>query len=131
MERGIRSPYERHSVDEGLTGYIIRSCEPVVINTYAENFKIMEEYHFQILGNLPKSYVGIPLVSAEKVVGVMAIQNYELENAYRTEDLALFQTIGSQVAKSLENVQLFDAVRQRAREAETLREAGASVAAGP
>ena len=42
------------------------------------------------------------LLAADKVVGVMAIQSYEHERLYSRQDLALFSTIGSQVAAAIE-----------------------------
>ncbi|MGC8874647.1 MAG: ATP-binding protein, partial [Chloroflexia bacterium] len=55
----------------------------------------------------PKSWLGVPLVAADKVVGVMAIQSYEQEYLYDEQDLDLLTTIASQVAVAIQNARLF------------------------
>ncbi len=53
-----------------------------------------------------KSYVGIPLMVRDKVVGVMSIQSYR-PNAYRQEQIHMLERISVQAAIAIENARLY------------------------
>ena len=53
-----------------------------------------------------KSYVGIPLMVRDKVVGVMSIQSY-LPNAYREDQIHLLERISVHAAIAIENARLY------------------------
>ncbi len=53
-----------------------------------------------------KSYVGIPLMVRDKVVGVMSIQSYR-PNAYREEQIHLLERIAVHAAIAIENARLY------------------------
>ncbi len=115
IERGARQePGWRH-VSEGLTGHIIRTQQSLRFTNKTE----LREFHIQRqqepLGDPALSWMGIPLVAADAVVGVMAIQSYDQESLYSPADLALFTIIGSQVAVAIYNARLFAAAQDRAR----------------
>lgn len=97
----------RYKVGAGLTGHIIRYREAVFLPTVAENDAFHEREGIPSIGERSQSWMGVPLLAADKVVGVMAIQSYEQENLYSRQDLALFSTIGSQVAAAIEKARLF------------------------
>ncbi|MCJ7432165.1 MAG: GAF domain-containing protein [Anaerolineales bacterium] len=118
IERGQRQPVARHKLGIGLTGYIIRSCKPALLSSRAENSAFKEEQGILAVGEPAWSWMGVPLIAASEVVGVMAIQSYEQEHLYSEQDLALFSTIGAQVAVVLKNARLFAEAQRRAVELE-------------
>jgi GAF domain-containing protein len=116
VEHGQRQPTARYDVGAGLTGYIIRTRQPVLFCTLQENVAFKEAHGVEIIGEMARSWLGVPLVVADQVVGVMAIQDYEQENRYSDQDLTLFSTIAAQVANALANLRLLDEARHRAEE---------------
>lgn len=118
VESGARKPKERHGVGEGLTGYIIRTREPLLLRTEAEDRGFARQQGLPRVGQAAKSWMGVPLVAANKVVGVMGIESYEQENLYNEGDLALFYAVASQAAISLENARLLQQMGQNMRELE-------------
>jgi GAF domain-containing protein len=65
-------------------------------------------------GRYPRSYLGVPVISRDQVVGVMGLRNYDREYAYTEGDVQLLQTIAAQAAAAIRNAQLYhQSVRQR------------------
>ena len=109
----------------GLGSYMIKTRQPLLIHSTKE----LEDFHQsqgipQIGMAGSKSWIGVPLIATGQVVGVMAIQNYQQENLFSNQDLALFSTIAAQVAIALQNARLFQDTKRRAEEMATLNDLG-------
>jgi len=124
LEHGERMPPTTHKAGAGLTGHIIRNRRPILFRTTAELVAFHEANGIPFIGEQAVSWLGVPLIVAEKIVGVMAVQSYNQENLYGEEDLALFSTIAAQVAAAMDNARLYQQTRQRAEEMETLFSVG-------
>ncbi len=127
FDKGEPQPAERHGVEAGLTGHIIRTREPILLRTLEENIAIDEKLGIPLLGDQARCWMGVPLIAADEVVGVMAVQSYEHEHLYTEHDLALFSTIGAQAAIAIANARLFIQVQQRAMELDMLRDIGGAL----
>ncbi len=128
MDRGQRQPPgRRRKLGEGLTSHIIRSRQPLVFHTTEEILAFHKAQGLSTVGEMNKSWVGVPLIAADKVVGVMSIQDYEHENLYSEPDLALFSTVAGQVATAVGNMRLLEQTRHRAQELEVINEIGRTV----
>lgn len=112
-EHGERQPPERHSIDAGITGFMIRTRQSLLFPTSADFVAFMEREGNIGIGEWPISWMGVPLLAANRVMGVMAIQNYDKEVRYGPEDLEFFQTVGTQVAIAIQNAGLFKATSDR------------------
>ena len=64
-------------------------------------------------GKRPRSWLGVPLVVGERVIGVLNVQAYR-PNAYGEEEEKLLATIGDQIAVAIENARLFEETHGRA-----------------
>jgi GAF domain-containing protein len=122
LEHGQRQPVVRRKITAGLTGHIIRSRQPLLFRSLEENIAFDKALGSETIGERAKSWMGVPLVADDKVVGVMAIQSYEQEGLYGEEDLALFSTIAAQVAIAVRNARLHQETRRRADEMALLQE---------
>ncbi|MBN2138142.1 MAG: GAF domain-containing protein [Sedimentisphaerales bacterium] len=60
---------------------------------------------------VPKSWLGVPLLSGERVLGVIALQNDEVANLYSPDDREILEAMASQVAAALANAQLVERLR--------------------
>jgi anti-anti-sigma factor len=127
VEHGEYRPGERHTIDTGVTGYIIQTRQPVLLRTMAEANAWDEAHGVPLLGEQSRSWMGVPMRTADKTVGVMSIQSYEQEYLYGEQDLALFSTIATQVANALDNIRLLEETRRRAQEMEALNEVGQAI----
>jgi GAF domain-containing protein/CheY-like chemotaxis protein len=78
-----------------------------------------------------KSGVVIPVISSDRILGAVQLENYERENAYGEAELRLLTTIAASLGTALENARLFDETqrlleetRQRAAELAILNSVG-------
>jgi GAF domain-containing protein len=122
LEHGQRQPIVRRKITAGLTGYIIRSRQPLLFRSLEENIAFDKAQGMEAIGERAKSWMGVPLIADGKVVGVMAIQSYEQEGLYGEKDLALFSTIAAQIAIAIRNARLHQETRRRADEMALLQE---------
>ncbi len=99
-------------VTAGLTGYVLRSRQPLLINN---NFKKWtSENNVEPLGELPQSWLGVPLLRGEQAIGLMVIQDYVKENAYTEHDRDLFLAFANQTSVAIQNARLFQDIQERA-----------------
>lgn len=122
LEHGERQPLTRRKVSSGLTGHIIRNKEPLLFHGTAEIDAFLESQGIQRIGQPACSWLGVPLISAGHVVGVMAIQSYEEEGLYSEQDQALFSTIAAHTAIAIENARLFQEWQERLTDLSILNE---------
>ena len=124
VERGEHQLKARYSIQRGLTGYIIRTRQPLLLHTRQENLDFAEAHGLSVIGSPAASWLAVPLIAADRCVGVMCVQNYDRENLYGDRDLAVFGTIAGQVAVALDNARLLAETQDRARELAVLNEMG-------
>ena len=100
----------------GLFETMRRTRQPVVLNTAADYAKLPG-------GTVPgtdtsKSMIAVPIVSSDRVLGNIMIENYERENAFGEADLRLLTTIAGSLGNALENARLFDETQRLLKETE-------------
>lgn len=99
--------------DETFSGRTIISRAPLLINQWRGPDR-QNPITSQIVGDTTKvtnSLMFSPLVSGERIIGVISVQSYK-ENAYNSDDLALLTGIANQVAIAVENARLYSEVQQ-------------------
>ena len=113
----------------GLTGHIIRTKEVLYIPD-ALSEEAARKYNIIDFGGDPsRSYVGVPLMVGDRVVGVISLQSSQ-PNAYHPDQIRLLETIATQAAGAIENARLFEEVRLRAEEMTALFDIGITVTSG-
>jgi diguanylate cyclase (GGDEF)-like protein/PAS domain S-box-containing protein len=97
----------------GITGEVIRLRRTISLpDTLVPD--VEEDYHIIRMGGRPcRSYVGVPLILLNKVVGVISMQSYQ-PYAYTPEQVGLLETIAIQTAIALQNARMFDQMKQLA-----------------
>jgi len=108
----------------GLTEYIIQTKKPLLlVHNLEEEVRCLG---IEPVGRPAKSWLGVPMMVRNKVIGVMAVQDYEHEYAYTQEDLEVLQSVANQTAIALENARLLEqtdeALARKVRELTSLRE---------
>lgn len=120
FDHGVQQPPVRYEVGEGLTGHIIRTQKPLFFRSPEEIIAFNEERGLERIGDQAQSWMGVPLLARDEIVGVMGVQDYEHPNSYTEADLYVFSTLATQAAISLENARLFQNINM-ARDAEQQR----------
>jgi len=93
----------------GLSGWIVQSKQSLLIrDAEKDEFPIGA-----IVVGLPaRSWLGVPLLYMDRVVGVMGVQSYQ-PNAFDEDDQELLSTIATQVATAIENARLYQQLQRR------------------
>ncbi|MGD8464609.1 MAG: GAF domain-containing protein [Anaerolineae bacterium] len=105
------------SVDEGLTGYVIRNAQSLLIKDEVE--ARLEELGIKMVGQTARSWMGVPLMLGDEVIGAMAVQSYSRPYRYSEGDLELFTAIASAVANAVQNARLFEETQAALEEVQT------------
>mgnify|MGYP001191473385 FL=1 len=102
----------------GITGYVIELRKPLHL---ADLRSLPEDVPFDIIAvdeDPTNSYIGVPLMSRDRVIGVLSVQSSR-PNAYTEEDLRLLETVATQASTAIENARAYERL---AETAEQLRE---------
>ena len=89
---------------DGLTSYVILTRQPLMIVKDTE--VKAREMGAKLVGKPAKSWLGVPLMLGDQVIGVMAAQDLNHEDRFTTNDLNLFQVLAPQIAVTIRNAQL-------------------------
>jgi signal transduction histidine kinase len=101
---GQRRAKERIPMGEGLNDWVIRNGRILRLGSNTEERAIGVT---AIEDGLPtESWLGVPMVARDRVVGVISIQSY-LKNVFTEEDELLLTAIATQAAVALENANLY------------------------
>jgi len=92
----------------GITEYIIQSKRAFWIpNRVPER---LADLGIEAIGEPARSWLGVPILWGDQVLGVIAVQNDEEEDVYDSEHLDLLMTIAGQASAALRNTQLFSEI---------------------
>ncbi len=110
---------------EGITGWVARERTRVVIPSNAS-----DDSRFKFFHNLPEdryqAFVSVPIMAKGEVVGVINVQ-HKRSRKYRSDELALLSTIANQVGGAIENARLYDQMKRKALQLETLSQVSETV----
>ena len=102
VEDGQRSePLPRQKVRAGLTGWLIQHREPLLLKQGATEF--LRQQGIERIGRASRSWLGVPMLLGDHVMGVIAVQSYEREGAYDEAHMRVLSTIARQAAVSIQN----------------------------
>jgi GAF domain-containing protein len=74
------------------------------------------------IGRPSQCYLGVPLLSGDKALGIIAVQDYDQEDVYSSADVELLSAIAAQTAAALENMRLYAVEARRALQLQTAAE---------
>jgi GAF domain-containing protein len=104
----------RLPANQGITGYIVRTGESVLIKENLTNW--LASKGIASVGEPARSWMGVPLLLGDQIVGAMAVQSYTEFSAYDEHDLYIFTAIAAQAAIAIQNARLFQNTQRRAQE---------------
>ncbi|MBN2148067.1 MAG: GAF domain-containing protein, partial [Anaerolineales bacterium] len=115
---------------KGMTSHIIHTKQSLLLN--GEDLTAqMEELGIQHMTlrspERAKSWLGVPLMYGERVLGVIALQSVRTANLYGEEDRSMLTAIASQAANAIENAVLFEQTQAALGETAGLYEASAEI----
>ena len=83
------------------TNSILRTGKPLVLTKELEA-QLCAQGAITKTGSAAASWMGVPLRTPTRTIGVLAVQHYEKEDAYSKRDLEFFSAVGDQIALAIE-----------------------------
>lgn len=107
------------NIEDNFNRSIIETRTPV-LQKGNDIRRLLRSRGIRTTKKLPKSWLAVPMIATDHVLGVIAIRDYEREQAYTQDDLRLMSTIASWGAIAFENARLLGETRQSFKEIEVL-----------
>lgn len=120
---------ESISFGQDLTSQVIRTRQSLLLMNEAE-CEAAAPGEKQI-GRRSKSWLGVPMLVGNDVIGMITVQDPLHEHRFTEEDAALLLTIASQIATAIQNSRLMEQIQNVARREHLIREITAKVRRTP
>ncbi|MBV9573860.1 MAG: diguanylate cyclase [Acidobacteriales bacterium] len=115
VEKGEFLPKRARRVTNGLTEYVIRTGQPLLIRSDLE--KARDRLGVTYVPEQPaKCYCAAPIIFGGKPAGAMVAMSTEREYVFGERDLEVLQTAAGQVSVAVENARLFAEEQRRSRQ---------------
>ena len=105
----VDPPPGPRKLGKGLTAMVLRSRQPLLL-TAEQLEKMRQEGTIQMIGTLPLDWLGIPLISEGRSIGVLGVQNYTGTVRYTSKDSELLQFVSQHIAAAIQRKQAADAL---------------------
>ncbi len=97
-----------------LTRYVIQKRETIFIpDIKAEDAEVKEDEFIRVHGFDNRTFLGIPLILRDEVIGVLSVQAVHPE-AYDPSQIRLVETIAQQTSVAIDNAKLFEKTQEMA-----------------
>ncbi|MDO9137102.1 MAG: PAS domain S-box protein [Lutibacter sp.] len=116
---------EDFSAKNSLTGYVIKSKKPLILNKET-HFEFIKEKKVELIGEYANIWVGVPLFIQGKCIGAIVVQSYEDENAYNENDVHLLEFVADQISTTIQRKKVENELNQalaQAKESDRLKSA--------
>ncbi len=119
----VTLPDYRQAVGVGIVGWTAETGQSLLANDVSQE----PRYIIGFLGEAAtKSELCVPLKLAGRVIGVLDVQDTQL-NAFDETDLMAMETLADQIAVAIENARLYEETQRRAAQAALVYEVGRRV----
>jgi GAF domain-containing protein/two-component sensor histidine kinase len=117
-------PDHRLALGKGMAGWTALTGQPLLANDVSQE----PRYVLGILKEaLTKAELCVPLKLAGKVIGVLDVQDTQL-NAFDESDLLAMETLADQIAMAIENARIYEEERKRVNQLELIGEVTQKIA---
>ncbi|MBI2875747.1 MAG: sigma 54-interacting transcriptional regulator [Candidatus Tectomicrobia bacterium] len=100
----------RFPADKGVAGWVLQRGEATLIRQ-AQNDPRFYSQVDERSGFITRSLICVPLKTSQEIIGVMMVLN-RIEGEFTEEDLELGQSLSGPIAIAIENVRLYEALKQ-------------------
>lgn len=96
------SPPEPAKPGKGITEYVLRSGKPLLVNAQIIT-ELTQLGEIDIIGTLTFDWLGVPLKTKERSIGVMAVQSYHEGVSFTESDKEMLIFVSEQVAMAIDS----------------------------
>jgi PAS domain S-box-containing protein len=98
-------------MEKSCTAYVFRTGRAIVMSQKLFD-ELASQGQVELVGTPSPSWLGVPLRTPAKTIGVLVVQNYESENVYTERDLEFLSSVGGQIALAIERKRSEERVRE-------------------
>jgi len=92
------------TLGEGLLSHVINTRQPLLITRDAE--ERLRQLGAKVAGRPAKSWLGVPLITGDQLIGALVLQDIENENRFKEEDVNFVTAIATSIALLLHKIRL-------------------------
>ena len=109
IERGQHLSIQGWNPIDVSRAKIVSTKKPLMINQ-REIIALLDSLKMKVVPGteVPKTWLGVPMLVGDEVRGVVSLQNLDIENAFSSSDIDLLTTLTNSMSQSLENARLFN-----------------------
>lgn len=108
-EDGVRVRYDSRRFGAGITEHVITLKRPVLIRRDVSGY--IQRLGLVSSGPMAQSWLGVPIVFGDDVLGAIGVQNLEKPDQYTDANQAILVAIAAQAATAIHNAQMYLAAR--------------------
>ncbi len=101
IETDEKDEIEEWSAEDSLSGHVIKSGQPLLINK-EEILELANSGKINLVGTLSEIWLGVPLKTNNKIIGIISVQSYNDKNAYDDSSISILEIIANQLSAYLE-----------------------------
>lgn len=102
--------WQPHNLHNSLTDHVRETGQALIIND-AEHERMYEQGLVRYQEPFSQIWLGVPLKTSNRIIGVMVVQSYKSDNAYTTSDLDVMRYIGENISWVIESKESEEALR--------------------
>lgn len=116
-----------HPVDSSRLE-IVRTGKPFMIHG-DEIVRVVDDGRMKVIPgtDMPKTWLGVPILMQDQVVGIISLQNLDNDNAFSSSDIDLLTTLTSSLSLIFENAGLFTDMQKRIAHLAALQETNKAI----
>ncbi|MBN1936650.1 MAG: GAF domain-containing protein [Anaerolineae bacterium] len=122
FEQGERVQWHSRRAGNGLTEYVLHTRQPLLIEKDVEA-KVCN-LGIDHIGTPAVCWLGVPLLSGEETLGVIAVQSFSETERYTSANADVLTTIAAQAAVAIQNAHLYartdEALARRVQELDSI-----------
>ena len=96
---------------KSCAAYVFRTGEPLLMNQ-ARFDQLVDAGEVELVGVPSPSWLGVPLNTPAKTIGVLVVQHYEDDCAYSERNVEFLSSVGSQIAVAIERKLVEDQLKK-------------------
>ncbi len=112
---GKRQPRRQQKRTHGLIEDVLEHKQPLLLTSQDPQLRAVT-----VMGKPAQSWLGVPMLAGDKVLGVIAVQSYDRSGAYDQAHQEILCTIATQAAIAIQNARLFQEFNQHLQKIQNL-----------
>ncbi|MFQ5398917.1 MAG: ATP-binding protein [Anaerolineae bacterium] len=105
ISEGERVSWAPRKIGNGLTEHLLRTRRPLLVRQNLA--QVLEELNLERIGPLAETWLGVPLLAHDELLGIISVQSLTESNLYDEGHQELLMTIAAQAAMAIQNARLY------------------------